>query len=198
MTTSTTTKPQADGKRSLARAKPVSDGERARIRELHDTGLNCRQIAREMNRTPATISKHAAALGLKFDRSQTREATAAREADLAAIRVLVSGEFLMIAQRINRKVLALLDDPDADLKPWGLRDLAYASGAYFDRHIAQDVHDKGDGDADNAVDMWLAAMTGSTPPSSRSEADHNSKARVMLGALADRLFAVDGAEDGGR
>ena len=187
--TTRTEKPKAAAKRSLARAKPVSDDELARLRELHGAGLSCRQIAKEMSRTPATISKHAAELGLKFDRSQVREATAARSADLAAIRVLVSGEFLMIAQQINAHVRQLLEggDPE-DLKPWHLRDYAYAAGAYFDRHLAQDVHDKVEDHGNSEVDRWLAAMTGETPPPSRSEADDTAKVRSVLGGMADALF----------
>ena len=128
--TTRTEKPKAAAGRSLARAKPVTDAELARLRELHGAGLSCRQIAKEMSRTPATISRHAAELSLKFGRAQVKEATAARSADLAGIRVLVSGEFLMIAQQINAHVRQLLEvgDPE-DLKPWHLRDYAYAAGA---------------------------------------------------------------------
>ena len=189
MTTTTTTKPKAGRGRSLARARPVTAEELGRLRELHGAGLSCRQIAKEMGRTPATISKHAAELGLKFDRAQVKEATAARSADLAAIRVLVSGEFLMIAQQINAHVRQLLEggDPE-DLKPWHLRDYAYAAGAYFDRHLAQDVHDKTEDRGDNEVDRWLEAMTGATPPPSRSEADDTAKARSVLGGMAEALF----------
>jgi hypothetical protein len=34
-----------------SRAKPVTDAELARLRELHGAGLSCRQIAKEMSRT---------------------------------------------------------------------------------------------------------------------------------------------------
>lgn len=195
MKTTTPEKPKASSKRSLARAKPVTAEELGRLRELHGAGLSCRQIAKEMGRTPATISKHAAELGLKFDRAQVKEATAARSADLAAIRVLVSGEFLMIAQQINAHVRQLLDggDPE-DLKPWHLRDYAYAAGAYFDRHLAQDVHDKSDDQDYSEVDRWLEAMTGKTPPPSRSEADQTAKVTSVLGGMMDALFKKYGDE----
>jgi hypothetical protein len=195
MSTTTTGKPKAAAKRSLARARPVTAEELGRLRELHGAGLSCRQIAKEMGRTPATISKHAAELGLKFDRAQVKEATAARSADLAAIRVLVSGEFLMIAQQINAHVRQLLEggDPE-DLKPWHLRDYAYAAGAYFDRHLAQDVHDKVEDSGNSEVDRWLEAMTGKTPPPSRSEADQTAKVTSVLGGMADALFKKYGDE----
>lgn len=195
MNTTTTGKPKAAAKRSLARARPVTDEELARLRELHGAGLSCRQIAKEMGRTPATISKHAAELGLKFDRAQVKEATAARSADLAAIRVLVSGEFLMLAQQINAHVRQLLEagDPE-DLKPWHLRDYAYAAGAYFDRHLTQDLHDKTEDRGNNEVDRWLEAMTGKTPPPSRSDADQTAKVTSVLGGMADALFKRYGDE----
>jgi hypothetical protein len=188
-------KTEARRGRSLARAAPVTDGELARLRELHGTGLSCRQIAKEMNRAPVTISRHAADLGLSFDRAQTREATTARQADLAAIRVLVSGEFLMIAQQINAKVRELLTagDPD-DTKPWHLRDYAYAAGAYFDRHLAQDLHDRVEDQGNSEVDRWLEAMTGKTPPPSRSDADQTAKVTSVLGGMADALFKRYGDE----
>jgi hypothetical protein len=44
------------------------------------------------------ISKHAADLGLRFDRAATKEATAARVADAASLRAIVSMEFLTITQ----------------------------------------------------------------------------------------------------
>jgi len=123
----------------------------------------------------ATISKHAAELGLKFDRAQVKEATAARSADLAAIWVLVSGEFLMIAQRLNARVLALLDDPEADLKPWGVRDYAHTCGCQLLHPASRPGHDKVEDQGDSEVDRWLAAMTGESPPPSRSEADDAAK-----------------------
>jgi hypothetical protein len=65
---------------------------------------------------------------------------------------------------------------------------AYAAGAYFDRHLAQDVHDKAEDRGDNEVDRWLEAMTGATPPPSRSEADDTAKVRSVLGGMAEALF----------
>lgn len=156
--------PKARSQRCLARATPVSEAERARLRELHGAGLSCGQIAREMSRDRATISRHARALGLSFARDQTKNATEARVIDAAAKRAEISLQFLQLTERINAKVLALLDDPEAEVKPWGLRDYSYASGAFFDRHLAQAQLDKPtDGDY-SIVDRWLEAMTGSSHP----------------------------------
>jgi hypothetical protein len=193
--TTTTTKPKAGRGRSLARARPVTDAELARLRELHGAGLSCRQIAREMGRAPVTISKHAAELGLKFDRAQVKEATAARVADLKAVRAQVSAQFLGLAQKINAHVERVLDDPEAEVKPWHLRDYALAASTYFDRHLAQDDHDKNDGTGSSEVDKWLEWMTGQAPPASQSEHDNTAKVTSVLGGMAEALFAKYSDDD---
>jgi hypothetical protein len=85
------------------RAKPVTAGELDKLRRLHTEGLNCRQIARELGRAPVTVSRHAAAMGITFDRSKTKEATAARVADLAALRAETSARFLAEARPHGRR-----------------------------------------------------------------------------------------------
>jgi hypothetical protein len=183
------TKPKERRGRSLARARPFTDGERARLRELHGAGLSCRQIASEMGRAPVTISRHAADLGLSFDRRQVREATAARVADLKARRAQVSAEFLDLAERINAHVRSVLGGPWEDIKPWHLRDYAYATAAYFDKHLAQAEHDQNDGTGLSEVDQWLEWMTGATPPASQGEHDDTAKVRSVLSGMAEALFA---------
>lgn len=191
MTTSTTAKPEASGVRSLARAaRPVTAAELARLRELHGAGLSCRQIAKEMNRAPVTISRHASALGLSFDRSQVKEATAARSADLEAVRVLVSGQFLMLSEKLNHRVMKLLDDGDPEeIKAWHIRDFARASTEWFQAHLAQAAFDHKDERDYSDVDAWLAAMHGEEPPRSRSEADQTAKLKSVLGGLMDTMLA---------
>jgi hypothetical protein len=184
---------KARGGRAFARARPISDTELARLRELHGAGLSCRQIAAEMSRAPTTVSRHAAELGLSFDRHQVRAATSARLADVAAQRAAVSAQFIEIVEKINSTVLAKLDDPESDLKPWGLRDYSYAAGAYFDRHLSQVDHDASSAD-NSEVDKWLAAMIGQEPPPSRSDADESAKSRSVLGALMADITKRHGDE----
>lgn len=70
-----------------ARDRPGADQTRARIAELHASGITTRNgLAREIGCSPSTVSKHAAALGIKFDRATTKAATEARTADLGARR----------------------------------------------------------------------------------------------------------------
>ena len=183
------------GQHCLARATPVSDDELARLRELHGAGLSCQQIGREMNRNAGTISRHAAVMGLSFDPSKVRAATEARVADIAARRAEVSAQFLQIVGKINGTVLALLDDPDSGVKPWGLRDYAYAASAYFDRHLSQVDHDT-TSENSSEVDRWLEHMTGSPVPPSRSDADDAAKSRSVLGALMNDLVERHGPASG--
>ncbi|MFJ9645002.1 helix-turn-helix domain-containing protein [Streptomyces sp. NPDC101206] len=67
--------------------EPVTDAERARVRELHAQGLGRNAIAREIGRGTRTVSVIADGLGLDFDRSRTAVATEARKADARARRV---------------------------------------------------------------------------------------------------------------
>jgi hypothetical protein len=182
--------------RSLARARPITDTELARLRELHGTGASCRAIAREMDRSPVTVSRHAAALGLSFDRSQVKAATEARVADIAARRAKVSAQFIEITEKMSARMLAELDDTGAECRPWRLRDYSYAIGALFDRHLAQSQFDAtGDQDA-SEVDRWLAAMTGQEPPPSRSDTAETAKCRSVLGALMNDMVERHGPASG--
>lgn len=190
-----TTAGKSGSGRSLARARPVTGPELARLRELHGAGLSCRAIAKEMGRAPVTISRHAAELGLSFDRTQVKAATEARVADMAAVRAEVGAQFLTIVQGINTRVLAMLADPE--MKPWGLRDMSTAAGHFFDRHLAQIAVDA-DHSGVSEVDRWLEAMTGRKPPPSRDETDDISKQTSLLGSLMESIVAKHGDEDPGQ
>jgi hypothetical protein len=56
------------------------------------------------------------------------------------------------------------------------------------------VHDKVEDSGNSEVDRWLEAMTGKTPPPSRSEADQTAKVTSVLGGMADALFKKYGDE----
>lgn len=74
---------------------PFTDEEADTLRALHGQGKSCGKIAEAMGRPVSTVSEHAARLGLKFDRSQTAAATAAKQADNAARRAqLVEWQYL--------------------------------------------------------------------------------------------------------
>lgn len=66
--------------------RPVDEDDYRRIAELHALGMGRNAIAREIGRAQRTVSVIAAELELVFDTSMTEEATAARVAQLAALR----------------------------------------------------------------------------------------------------------------
>lgn len=63
-------------------SRPVTDEERATVRELHAEGVSRNEIARRLKRSGKTVSEIAVELGLTFDRAVlTEAATRARVAD---------------------------------------------------------------------------------------------------------------------
>lgn len=161
-------------------AAPVTDAERARIRKLHGQGRSCAQIAAEIGRAKSTITRQCQAMGLPFDRAQTKQATAAKVADNASRRAGTSRRFL-------EKANALLDQMDQphvafnfggkensynehrfDKPPVdALRTLMQAAAVAFDRHMAQDKHDAAGEEGGSAVDQWLRMMMGGSSPASQ-------------------------------
>ncbi len=71
---------------------------RARVRDLHAQNLSRNAIAREIGCSPSTVSSHAKALGLSFDRSATAQATAAKTIDLAARRARLVERMMDMAE----------------------------------------------------------------------------------------------------
>ncbi len=85
-------------------AGPLSDDERARIRELHAAGKSRNDIARDLGRSSSTITRAARELGLTFDRAATRAATAAKVADAKAKRAALSLALLDDAERLRAQL----------------------------------------------------------------------------------------------
>lgn len=85
-------------------AGPLTPHERDRIRALHADGTSCKEIARQLGRSPSTISKAAAAMGLAFDRAQTAAATRAKQADAKARRADLSLKLLDDAERLRQRL----------------------------------------------------------------------------------------------
>jgi Helix-turn-helix domain len=153
-------------------APPVTDAERTRIRQLHARGLSCAQIAAELGRSKSAVSRQCAAMGLRFDREQTKAATAAVVADSASLRAQTGRRFL---DKCNH-LLDMMDEPftafnfggkdntyeehEFDKPPVdALRSLMQSAAQAFDKHMAQDKHDADAGNL-NDVDAWLAWMSG--------------------------------------
>ena len=85
--------------------RPVTDADRNQIRALHAAGRSARQIAAAIGRHASVVSYHAKAMGLAFDRAQTRVATDAHVEDNRARRAaLVEWQY-----RRSRTIAVRLD-----------------------------------------------------------------------------------------
>lgn len=82
--------------------KPLTDDERARIADAIRKGSPRNQIARDFGRSPGTVSAIAKAHELTFDRSATKHATEARQADNQAKRAELIAGMLDDAAMIRR------------------------------------------------------------------------------------------------
>ncbi|MEV7991573.1 helix-turn-helix domain-containing protein [Streptomyces sp. NPDC086077] len=90
-------------------ARPITDADRRKVRELHAAGKSRNQIARQINRSPSTVSKIAAAFDppLSFDRAeQVEAATRVRTADLAARRAALALDLQGDAERLRAQLWA--------------------------------------------------------------------------------------------
>ncbi|MFI6814445.1 helix-turn-helix domain-containing protein [Nonomuraea sp. NPDC050328] len=156
-------------------AQPLSDAERQQIRDLHAAGHGCNAIARELGRDRSTISHHAKAMGLSFDRAQTRAATAARVDDAKARRAQLALDLLGDAERLRKQ----LWEP-CTLHSFGGRDNSYNS-AEVDEPPFRDKRDIL-GAVAVAVDKHAKLI----------DIDHGGAedGRGMLGALAAGLKAA--------
>ncbi|WP_053913667.1 helix-turn-helix domain-containing protein [Streptomyces sp. TP-A0875] len=105
-------------------ARPIDDKDRAAVKRLHAKGTSRNDIARAIKRSPATVSKIAAAFDppLKFDRApQVEAATVVRKADLAARRAEMAERLHDAAERELGKLT------EATLYwEWGGKDHTYA------------------------------------------------------------------------
>jgi len=107
----------------MAPRRTFTEQNRAQLARLHAEGKSLREIADLMGFAPATISNHAKALLLDFDRSQTDMATRARKIDLAEARVLLAQKVTLIAN----------DLLDATERPYTVYSFGGASNTFRDK-----------------------------------------------------------------
>lgn len=149
---------------------PVSDAEREQIRILHARGMSCGQIAAELGRVKSTITKQCKALGLSFDRAQTKVATEAKVADSKARRAeavrLMMDDWHRIRERAWAPYTVVLgtgtgaETVTLDLPPApDLRAFCSAMSGFIKDQVAIERHDADSGTM-SAVDEWLKAMLG--------------------------------------
>jgi hypothetical protein len=160
----------------VAAPRPLTTAEMARIRELHAAGHGRNAIARELRRSPDTISRACAQLGLDFDRSASEVATAARVADARARRARLQLELLDDAERLRAQIFA-----PTTVFAFGGRD-----NVYNERQVVQPpVRDQRD--LVHAVSTAVAASLRLAEHDADTGADD---AKSMLGALAAGLRAA--------
>lgn len=86
----------------------ITDEERDHIRALHAQGLSRNRIAREVGRSMTAVTTVCETLGLSFDRTRTKNATAAAALDIAErrerlrARLIGRAEYLMDAVEAGR------------------------------------------------------------------------------------------------
>lgn len=106
---------------------PITDAERQRIAELHAAGKSRNDIATEIGRSAAVVSKVAGQLGLSFDRSATKAATAAKVADARAKRAEEMQALLDDARRLRLQLFA----------PCVVHSFGGKDNTYNERHVEQ-------------------------------------------------------------
>ncbi|MCI1643135.1 MAG: hypothetical protein LKI21_01060 [Bifidobacterium crudilactis] len=80
--------------------KQFTKQEETKLKQLHEQGLSRNEIARQLHRSPATIGTYANKLGLTFDRTLTKNATKAKQADAASLRADLKLRLLREAQEL--------------------------------------------------------------------------------------------------
>lgn len=118
----------------------IPDDKRAAIAAAIRTGrYGNREIARLHSVSPATVTNIARSLGGDdaFERSQTKSATAAAEADNRARRATEASSALADAPAVRMNILASTSGRDA--QGW-----AVAYGILVDKHVSLERHDATD------------------------------------------------------
>ncbi|WP_030847393.1 helix-turn-helix domain-containing protein [Streptomyces griseus] len=157
----------------MAKANPVTDEERARIRELHAEGKGRNAIAKELGRSGRTISEEAGKLGLSFARAaEVRAATEVRQADLAALRTQLALDLTQDAMKLRAQMWErttvysfggkenTYNDHTFDEAPAAeKRALMGTAGMAIDRSLKLSPPES-DTEGLAAVDAWLKGMMG--------------------------------------
>lgn len=164
-------------------SRPLTTDELAQLRALHANGMGRNDIARALERSPASISKYAAEAGLSFDRSSVQAATAARKADAAAKRAALQLLLLDDARRLRAQLWEKHEYREYGGKEFVLRKwtqdeptptdklkLMQATGAAIDRSLRLAEHDA-DGGLEQAKSLLgeIGRAFGITPPAATAD-----------------------------
>ncbi|MER0481597.1 helix-turn-helix domain-containing protein [Streptomyces sp. Edi2] len=167
-------------------ARPIDDRDREQVHRLHTAGRSRNDIARAINRSPSTVSKIAAALGLTFERGpEVVAATEARRIDLAGRRALLAEQLHTDAEHLR----AQLWEP-CTVGAFGGKDNVW-SKTRLDRPTF--------GDQRQILAAAGTAIEKSLKLSPAEGGEDAAQVRSMLGALGEALTqaAADDTDDGG-
>ena len=106
--------------------KEGDDDLHAQVQELADNGVGRNGISDQLGISRYRVDKVAKELGITFDRSATRAATAAKVADAQAEREELAAQFRSVARVILSKVLS--SSPE-ELNPLELKDWIFTAGS---------------------------------------------------------------------
>ena len=154
--------------------KPLSARKRNAVLTDIRAGVKSRnQIARDHGVSASTVTGLAKAAGIDgaFDRTKTKDATRAHEADGKALRAQLKVDLLHDAQKLRARIwgshqvvvatqqgaeiVTLAENPLAEM-----RSGYTALGIVVDKSIRLEQHDAEGGDGLAAVDEWLRGMMG--------------------------------------
>ncbi|GAB6859108.1 helix-turn-helix domain-containing protein [Microbacterium xylanilyticum] len=158
----------------------MNEQQKAQAAELHDQGLGCSAIAKQVGVHPSTISRWAAKEGLDFDRTQTAVAVRSAVVSRASRRQ-------QITDRIYSQIEALLDR--MQYRPDGGWKALVKDGKGGERFVTVDelpIRDLRDLAASlNALLFGVSALERSNAMFAQEETVES--ARSLLGSLAEAL-----------
>lgn len=158
-------------------ARPVTDETRADVRRLHAEGLGRNEIARQLERSPRTISVLAEEMQLSFDRTHTAVATEARKTDARERR-------LTLIERYHAQATKILDRLD--------RSSHHVREVSFGKVVSYEVDDLPAQDVRNLMQAVATATTQAAKLEALDGDPAADNARSMLTSLADGIRRLAG------
>lgn len=175
--------PRTTPRKGQAKARPLTDAEKQKIRQLHAEGAGRNEIARQLGRPFGTITLFCRSEGLTFDRrAALTEATAIRLADLADLRAQLATDLTVDAVLLREQMWQPhtafsfggrdneYNEHEFDqATPEAKRALMLTAGAAIDRSLKLAPPADGNG-ADDAKSMLgklaqgIAALAAEDPP----------------------------------
>jgi hypothetical protein len=171
-------------------ARPIDAKDRAAVKRLHRQGKTRNDIARAIKRSPSTVSKIAAELGLTFERGvEVVAATEARRIDLAARRVTLAEQLHQDAEKLRAQLW----------EPCTYGEFAGKDGKWQQVNLDRPRF----GDQRQIIAATGTAIQQSLRLAPAEGSEGSEQVKSMLGALGEALTRAaadeddDGSADGG-